>query len=217
MDARDVFVVHLRRPEKDDLRTDPFFEFGSFGCTGCHAKNLLHPKNVERLQDARIAFAQGGGLGFRLVFLTPPIKVVRHATVNEARWSPMEMPFRYECAPVLVRNDHESDFPLVRSFASQTLRNTIEGGFSSRFRSSVKPLHPQMANQVVSVYELHRATCDGSCIANEYWQALPFQNAVESKQERRARYLSLSQAKPKGTTKKKGLCNDRKKNSTRKC
>jgi hypothetical protein len=43
--SNQVFVVMLRRPRKNDRRSDPFWEFGSFGCTGCHGKNLLHPKN----------------------------------------------------------------------------------------------------------------------------------------------------------------------------
>ncbi|MBK9033452.1 MAG: hypothetical protein IPL61_19670 [Myxococcales bacterium] len=72
MSAR-VIIVVLRQPRSDeDARTDPFFEFGSFGLTGCHAANLLHD---EAADGARLAFAQGGPLGFRLVTLTPPVEV----------------------------------------------------------------------------------------------------------------------------------------------
>lgn len=36
-----VIVVHLRRPKNaSDMRDDPFWEFGSFGITGCHAHDL---------------------------------------------------------------------------------------------------------------------------------------------------------------------------------
>jgi hypothetical protein len=43
-----VVVVLLRQPRKDisEMRTDPFWEFGSFGLTGCHQRNLLHPKKA---------------------------------------------------------------------------------------------------------------------------------------------------------------------------
>ena len=44
----DIFFVHLRRPKNSgDQRADPFYEFGSFGCTGCHSWNLLHPRNAH--------------------------------------------------------------------------------------------------------------------------------------------------------------------------
>lgn len=38
-----IFIVHLRQPSNnaDEKRSDPFWEFGSFGLTGCHCKNLL--------------------------------------------------------------------------------------------------------------------------------------------------------------------------------
>ena len=41
MEQPPVFIVHLRRPKKNDpeeMRSDPFWEFGSFGCTGCHSR-----------------------------------------------------------------------------------------------------------------------------------------------------------------------------------
>ena len=46
-----VFFVHLRRPNRsdpDEQRDDPFYEFGSFGCTGCHGRTsctLAVPKS----------------------------------------------------------------------------------------------------------------------------------------------------------------------------
>ena len=119
MPAPLVYIVHLRRPKMSDpneRRTDPLFEFGSFGCTGCHSDNLMHPKRLEQLRGARLAFAQGGPLGFRLVYLTPPLNPRAFEDRVEARWSPAEMPFRYANAPVLVRNspperlpDHQED------------------------------------------------------------------------------------------------------------
>ena len=66
------------------MRTDPLYEFGSFGLTGCHRTNLLVDHAAA---GARLAFTQGGDLGFRLVMLTPPIDVRSLATVREAFWS----------------------------------------------------------------------------------------------------------------------------------
>ena len=122
-----------------------------------------------------------------------------------------------ECAPVLVGNDHPSDFDLVKSFASRTQRVTIEGGFSSRIRSSVKALPQKMATQVIEVYERLRSDCESSCIAKEYWEALPYHNTVKSKQERKQRYEDLSHPKPKLTSKLRGTCNIKENKLTRKC
>jgi len=139
-----VFVVHLRRPKRSDpneSRSDPFFEFGSFGCTGCHGHNLMNPKHAEELRGARLAFAQGGHRGFRLVYLTPRIRIVEWGDRLEARWKPGEMPFVYEKAPVLVANGRvTSDFPLIEEHVNHTARLSIVGGFSSRFRARTKPL-----------------------------------------------------------------------------
>lgn len=52
------------------------WEFGSFGSTTYHMKNLLNPKHAKtRLEGARLAFAQGGPQGFKLVMLTPKVIV----------------------------------------------------------------------------------------------------------------------------------------------
>jgi hypothetical protein len=73
-----VFVVYLRTPrmhDKDESRDDPFWEFGSFGCTGCHNRNLMNPKRANELHGAQLAFVQGGPAGVKLVHVTPQIKV----------------------------------------------------------------------------------------------------------------------------------------------
>lgn len=172
-----VFLVHLRRPnllDSNERRTDPFFEFGSFGCTGCHSRNLMNPKLVNRLQGARLAFAQGGSEGFRLVLLTPPIDARSFGDRVEARWSPADMPFRYRCAPVLASNGLPSDFKMVERMAASTGRSTIEAGFSSRFRSRTKPLDSETASELVQIFESIRATSRIESIAETYDQTLPY-------------------------------------------
>ena len=95
-----VFFVHLRRPNRsdpDEQRDDPFYEFGSFGCTGCHGTNLLHPRRAEKLNSVRLAFVQGGDLGSRLVLVTPAITEVKKWKNHcEAKWTPALMPFKYK-------------------------------------------------------------------------------------------------------------------------
>src|SRR6516162_4697512 len=130
-----VFLIHLRRPGPKDFRTDPMYEFGSFGCTKCHSTNLFHPRHAEDLEGARLAFVQGGHLGSRLVFLTPPVKVRKWTDCCEAKWQPAEMPFKYTGAPILACNDEASDFPLIAQFAQRADCPTAVSGLSSRFRS----------------------------------------------------------------------------------
>jgi len=172
-----VFVVLLRRPRKshpNERRDDPFYEFGSFGCTRCHSKNLLHPRHARELHGARLAFVQGGQLGFRMIFLTPPIAVNVWRFNCEATWRPTEMPFKYTEAPIVAYNSGRSDFPLVEKFAHGTNRATVEAGRSSRFRSRAQPLPSKMAKQVVEVYERLRATAPLSSMAIAYDDALPY-------------------------------------------
>jgi hypothetical protein len=179
MAERKVFFVCLRRPQDaSDRRDDPFYEFGSFGCTRCHSTNLLHPRNAEKLEKARLAFVQGGPSGSRLVFLTPPISVqmltdTANCQVCVVRWNPKEMPFIYSQAPILVSNSEKTDFCKVRDYVQSTNRTTDEGRFSSRFRARTKPIPSELANEVIEVYERKRKDAQSSAIASNYWQSLP--------------------------------------------
>lgn len=189
MAAPKVFFVHLRRPGPDDPRADPFYEFGSFGCTKCHSANLFHPRHADDLKGARLAFVQGGDDGSRLVFLTPPIAVKVWAENCEACWTPAEMPFKYSKAPVLVANDGTSDFPLVKQFARASGCPSLESGLSSRLRSRSSSIQPDLAKQVVTVYKRHRREKGSSAIASNYSEALPFITKVDG--NRQATYRRL--------------------------
>lgn len=97
-----VVIVHLRRPtaEPSEKRSDPFWEFGSFGITRCHGENLMHRRNADKLNGVRLAFAQGGKEGTRLVHLTPPVRIVEHGDHRiEALWTPAQMPFGMAVRP----------------------------------------------------------------------------------------------------------------------
>ena len=172
-----VIVVHLRRPNRgdpDEMRTDPFWEFGSFGCTGCHAKNLLNPRRAHELSGARLAFAQGGPEGFRLIKLTPPVNVINHSNRAELRWSPHAMPFRYAEAPLLIDNEGQTDFPSIGSMLSDVNRLSWEAAFSSRFRSRREPLPKVAAAEVIATYERLRRQAPADSLASTYDEALPY-------------------------------------------
>ncbi len=174
--AEKIFLIQLRRPIQDpsEARSDPYWEFGSFGCTGCHSSNLFNPRHADRLRGARLGFVQGGPKGSRLVFLTPPITVTEWADRCEARWQPAEMPYCYDVAPVLAANDRPSDFPLIEALAGATNCGTIEGGLSSRFRTRAKPLLDDQAAELIAVYNRSRAAAAPGDIASRYEQALPW-------------------------------------------
>ena len=202
-----VYFVHLRRPSlakkdrKTERRSDPFYEFCSFGCTTCHYRNLMHPERSGRLIGARLAFVQGGKLGSRLVFLTPPIVAVRRWSkkdrdgklirFSEVRWTATgaaKMPFKYTEAPVLAWNDHPAESALaalVEQFAMRADGRKIEGRLCSKIRSRAEPLgldppdplELELARQVVKVYDRRRAKAaktSPSPIASTYVESLPW-------------------------------------------
>jgi hypothetical protein len=177
MSTARVIVVHLRQPKRSDpgeSRSDPFYEFGSFGCTKCHSRNLMHPRRAHELEGARFAFAQGGPLGFRLVHLTPPARVVEHRDRCELVWSPAESPFRYDAAPVLVNAEGESDFPALVRMLRGVFRETWPGRFSSAFRSRRTPLPASVAEEMVRVFDRKRTKAKPDAFAASYVDALPY-------------------------------------------
>jgi hypothetical protein len=121
MDDPRVIIVMLRKPniyDPSEMRTDPLWEFGSFGCTGCHRDNLMNPNKLTELNGTRFAFAQNGALGVKLVHITPPVNTLHHGMVGEATWHPVEMPLTYSSAPILINNFGASDVPEIREMIS---------------------------------------------------------------------------------------------------
>ena len=172
----EVILILLRQPiqsKPNESRDDPFWEFGSFGCTGCHENNVMNSGRVEELTGVRVAFVQGGEHGSRLVFLTPPVSVHRHARCSELRWTPAEMPFRYACAPVLIDNSGHSDFPEFARGLRSGRRTSLVGQLASNFRSRRRPLAPQDAAEIIEVYHQRRQDASTLEIAMTYEQALP--------------------------------------------
>ena len=134
-----VVVVMLRRPKHHDpteMRTDPFWEFGSFGCTRCQYRNLMNPCKLHELTGSRLAFAQGGDAEVRLVHVTPPVRTLHHVLFGEAKWHPPEMPLSYKSAPVLVDNHGGTDVPALIHMIDEVRRSSPVARFASKFRST---------------------------------------------------------------------------------
>jgi len=199
-----VIIVHLRRPRSkaskpEEMRSDPFWEFGSFGITTCHDKNLMHPKNAESLSGVRFAFAQGGTEGTRLVHLTPPVRIVKHHDRIEASWAPAQMPFRYQHAPILVSNNMRSHFPRFAKSMGLKGRATPEGQFSSDFRSRTSCIADEFARELVAVYSKKRKGARGAEIAQFYDEALPWTPPSPDRNRERTYAQFLSDARGRGS------------------
>ncbi|MFZ2398606.1 MAG: hypothetical protein WAW31_08065 [Smithella sp.] len=177
IDEPKVIIVILRRPNCGNLkemRTDPFWEFGSFGCTRCHTKNLMNPRKIDLLNRVKLAFAQGGRDGFKLVLLTDPIRAISHGDFAEAKWTPENRPCKYSKAPLLIRNDGTSDFPLLRHFIASANCSSWEAKFSSKFRSRRMPLDTSIAAEIVRVFDEQVASGDPDLFISTYIDALPY-------------------------------------------
>jgi hypothetical protein len=190
MKQHKVVIVHLRRPrDKEDPRHDPFWEFGSFGITGCHCDNLLHPDTAHELKGVRFAFAQGGRSGTRLVFLSPPIKaVVPCGKKVEVLWSPQKMPFQYDRAPLLIDKKRQTDFPLLKTLLKSGKRPTLVAQFASNFRARKLPLRDDVGLEIVRTYEKARRAASSDGIAANYVDALPVERKPLSHDEQRQAY-----------------------------
>lgn len=171
-----VFIVHLRQPRSnpDEQRPDPFWDFGSFGITTCHAHNLMKPGNAKRLKGARLAFAQGGQNEMKLVLLTPPIrKVVEYKDRSEVLWD-RRAPFNFSKAPLLIANNGESDFPRLKGSLKGVRRSKPVGQFSSKFRSRASFLELELAEEVIAVFDARYKEASQEELAKLYVDALPY-------------------------------------------
>jgi len=187
----EIIIAMLRQPRLNDpteQRNDPFWEFGSFGVTGCHRSNLLNPKKAHQLDGKRIAFAQGGPDGIKLVYVTPPVSVQYHAGCVELNWSPAAMPLTYHSAPTLIDNTGYSDFPAIFDLIGNVARTTPVGQFSSKFRSRREPVPINLGRQLVSVF--HNAERDGREVTTHYADCLPYPPPLIDR-DRHATYENL--------------------------
>jgi hypothetical protein len=191
--AESVILVLLRQPNRanvNEKRSDPFWEFGSFGRTGCHGRTLLGKRVAATLTGHRLGFVQGGPEGFRLVFLTPPIDSVRSYLgggnrVHETLWSPPAWPFRYSAAPLIINNQGQTDFPRIRALISSVKRSTPVSQFASKFRTRCTPLSALESREICDTYAALRANAQDR-LATSYEQALPYPPNVVDRDRRRS-------------------------------
>lgn len=204
MKAPRVIVVLLRQPSAtaSERRDDPFWEIGSFGCTGCHSRNLMNPKRAHELIGARLAFVQGGPLGFRLVHVTPEIWIEPLGRGVEARWSPAAMPLNYRSAPLVVNNQGNSEIPLLALQCRGILRSTPVARFASAFRSRRTPVAGEAGAAIIACYRSHRTP---GRIAKTYSDAMPYPPSVVEL-DRAERYQSIRKTR-QTSARKRRRCN----------
>ena len=191
-----IFIVMLRRPGKNDPRTDPFWEVGSFGCTGCHGKNLLHPENCQIRNGDRLAFVQGGHLGFRLLVVTSPVTRIDHPVGGptnrvELRWDSSKKPFRYDRAPSLFESPapgRRGLFPKLADSLARTNRSTIDAKFASRYRARTCPIDDDVARELDAGFSCLLKKAKESDFIVHYEDALPWCDCPVSPSARRREY-----------------------------
>jgi hypothetical protein len=138
-----LFIAYLRRPQirngKKDPRRDPYYFEGSFGSTGCHDTNLLHPQACRVSPQDRMCFLQPGSQGRKLVFISSPVRVQRGPQIV-VRWDPSP-PLKYEEGLPL-------DVELARCFNPKVRDDASIG---SHLRSWSQPaVHPE---QILNTYD----------------------------------------------------------------
>jgi hypothetical protein len=202
-----IFCVFLRRPRSnDDSRDDPFWEFGSFGITGCHSKNLLHPKHTPLRDGDRLAFLQGGDGELKIVGLTPAIRVFGSQSHVEARWKLEYRPIPYAEAPLLIDNSGKTNVPsLVAGLRFAFVeRKTPCAKAASRLRSRTRPLPPDLCEEVVAwseAGELSRIVsyADAIQIESGSWHKNAVTKGWTAPSSRGRRYRSLVRERRGGT------------------
>jgi hypothetical protein len=150
----------------------------------------MNPQKADELVQKRFAFAQGGHEGFKLVHLTPPLRIIKHNGFIEAKWSPFLMPIKYLNAPLLISNQGQTDVHSIKNEIKKINRTTWMGKFSSAFRSRKRPVSEAIANELISVYDQKRSSKNNAVIARSYEEALPF-NPPQIDHNRKETYQSL--------------------------
>lgn len=144
------YFVFLRRPhDLNDRRNDPFWEFGSFGRTGCHKANLLHPRSTPLRTGDRLVFLQGGNGEIRVIGISPPLRLGGTDSFVEVTWDPNYRPVSYESAPLLINNKGETDFEKAKDYLKDANRETWCGKAGSKLRSRTTPIESELDGQIL--------------------------------------------------------------------
>ncbi|MCE5232789.1 MAG: hypothetical protein ABFC67_03150 [Mizugakiibacter sp.] len=196
-----TFLVYLRRPDGiDDRRNDPFWEFGSFGVTRCHASNLLHPRKTPIRKGDRLAFLQGGMGEIRVICLTPAVDLLKPCNVDgfvEVRWDPAHRPLKFAASPLLVNNDGDSDFPAIFDLIKDASRLTWCSKAASKLRSRSSPAPAALVSQIHRWFDQPRKGLEHPYTETvssppSPWHERAKQQGWATRSEREKVYLELS-------------------------
>jgi hypothetical protein len=192
-----LFIVLLRRPKQSsDFRDDPFWEFGSFGSTGCHSRNLLHPKNTKIVDGDRLAFVQGGSEGMRIVAVTPPVTVGGSNARIEICWDESFRPLAYQDALSAVDNAGNSSVPLLFANISKINRSTYCGKFSSAYRSRSTAVTDKIAKEIIRAFDAVKALPTSNYVEaiaskNDPWVIEKIKDRAHERKARSERYRAI--------------------------
>jgi len=148
----------------------------------------MSPSRIDEIEGTRLAFAQGGNDGTKLLLVTPPVRIERHSRSCEVKWSPSKMPFKYRTAPLLIDNSGETDFPLLKKSLRRVNRSTFVAKFASSFRSRREPLKRELERELLFVYDKKLDDAELSDIAIYYEEALPIEPTPVLDSKRNATY-----------------------------
>lgn len=191
-----VYTVYLRQPGGlDDRRCDPFWEMGSFGATGCHSANLLHPRLSRLTAGDRLVFLQGSRGEVRAIAMTPPIRVGGHSACLEAQWDPAYRPVPFAQAALFIDNAGRTEFPSLLGMLDGVRRDTPCSAVGSKFRSRCTALDQDLAAELVEWFSRPHDRAaqyfDAICHSNERWRNHALQSGWADPAVRANRYRAL--------------------------
>lgn len=204
-----VFVVYLRRPSSDDKRSDPFWEFGSFGRTGCHSHNLLSRNCRIEPGVSSVLFLQGGEGCIRAVALAEVSDITPFTIAakdgkpqqqgRELKWKKIRGPYVFEEAPFLIGNhDGRSDFPAFSKKLGGTQRDTRVAGAASKLRARATELEMAVALEVREVFARWKgakASAFHETIEDGPWRRRMAGVEAAERKDREARYAALTKGR----------------------
>lgn len=188
-----IYTVYLRQPAGlHDRRCDPFWEFGSFGSTGCHSSNLLHPRRSPLTAGDRLVFLQGSRGEVRAIAMTPPIHVGGQSSRLEALWDLKYRPLPYAQAALFIDNAGRTDFPSLLPMLDGVRRNTPCSAVGSKFRSRCRPVDPALAAEIAVWFDKSHSQVsnyfDAICHSDDPWREYAMRSGWSDPEVRAQRY-----------------------------
>jgi len=158
-----LFFAYLRRPRnsKDD-RTDPKYEEGEFGSTGCHQTNILNGKHI--IPGDRLTFLQGGkdkkssASTVKISYITPPIYEIKSVNgKNVVKWD--------------SNWNNKEERPLKFEYQTNLLEKPDKDKFTKKERKILQIINPNIINanccsKAQKISSCTRSYCKGRKLAS---------------------------------------------------